>query len=536
MRAEEVVPDERMPDCREDREALRQCVDDYVAGRRLTPPLMLEELRQHADQICRAASLHEGMIDFVTVLVGNAIWRDTVAGIPYERRILLLPQCLRSRARCPAAVDAFGLVCEECGGCLIGRLQKEAEALGYVVLVAEGTTVVTKLLDQGKVDAVIGVSCLSSLERSFLHMAADAIPGIAIPLLRDGCDETAVDEAWIREAVLLKTEQPWFGRLDLDRLQGQVEGWFTREALDRLLCTTGSTTESIAAEWVAKAGKRRRPFLVAALYQALHPETGCMPDAIPRLGVAVECFHKASLIHDDIEDEDNFRYGDMTLHRQYGIPIALNAGDLLVGDGYRLIAGCDAPASRKERMLAVAAEGHRSLSLGQGEELLWMRKPEPPRPDEVLAVFRLKTAPAFEVALLLGAHYGGAPDTVCEVLRAFSRALGVAYQIRDDLNDGSAMAGSAERVRIEPSLLLALAWEAACGTDRDRLAALWRQRRMSPDERVELMRMVRGLRIEQRAGQLLEHYKNEAVRSLNPLDNAHVKSLLQRMVARMFKV
>ena len=51
----------------------------------------------------------------------------------------------------------------------------------------------------------------------------------------------------------------------------------------------------------------------------------------------MECFHKASLIHDDIEDEDKGRYDQPTLHVEHSIGVALNAGDLLIGEGYRLI-------------------------------------------------------------------------------------------------------------------------------------------------------------------------------------------------------
>ena len=58
----------------------------------------------------------------------------------------------------------------------------------------------------------------------------------------------------------------------------------------------------------------------------------------------MECFHKASLIHDDIEDDDAQRYGEPTLHVEHGVPVALNVGDLLIGEGYRLLAECERAA------------------------------------------------------------------------------------------------------------------------------------------------------------------------------------------------
>ncbi|HAU36995.1 MAG TPA: polyprenyl synthetase, partial [Phycisphaerales bacterium] len=97
-----------------------------------------------------------------------------------------------------------------------------------------------------------------------------------------------------------------------------------------------------------------------------------------------ECFHKASLVHDDIEDGDDHRYGDLTLHCRYGVPVALNVGDLLLSEGYRLLAEAPLPDAARARMLRAAAEGHRQLCIGQGAELCWTRSPGPISLDELL--------------------------------------------------------------------------------------------------------------------------------------------------------
>ncbi len=179
-----------------------------------------------------------------------------------------------------------------------------------------------------------------------------------------------------------------------------------------------------------------------------------------RLAIAVECFHKASLVHDDIEDDDDERYGEPTLHADHGVPVALNCGDLLVGEGYRLIAESDARPDTLVAMMRIASRGHRTLCLGQGAELCWIRAPRPMTPFEVLHVFRQKTAPAFEVALQIGAALAGADEDLLSVLGTYSDALGVAYQIRDDLEDVAAR-------ELRPSLPLAIAYERAKGEDRD---------------------------------------------------------------------
>ena len=99
----------------------------------------IEQLRTHAERVVDLMALNAAHRDYVAVLVNNEAWRDTLAGIPYERRLLLMPKCLRVESKCPAPFDEFGLLCKKCGLCSIQDLQEEAERLGYAVLVAEGS-------------------------------------------------------------------------------------------------------------------------------------------------------------------------------------------------------------------------------------------------------------------------------------------------------------------------------------------------------------------------------------------------------------
>ncbi len=521
-----------VPQAKPLREAIRAKIREYVEQLDLVPPLSIEELRQHADAVLVRYAIGPQFRDFVTVLIGNQVWRNTVAGIVFERRVLMLPQCLRSKNTCPAATDDLGVLCEQCGQCATGDLQATAERLGYVVLVAEGTTVVTKLLQQGKVDAVIGVSCLSVLERAFPHMAEHAIPGLAIPLVRDGCDHCQVDLDWVRDAISLKSDARWLGRVDIDRLSQEVDGWFQYESLREVIPFEGTQTEEIALQWLAGPGKRWRPLLTACVFRALtSSEEGPLPESIRKVAIAMECFHKASLVHDDIEDEDRLRYGEKTLHERHGVPIALNVGDYLLGEGYRLVAACGAPPAQVSELVAVVAEGHRNLCLGQGEELCWMRQPSALTSRKVIELFRRKTAPAFEVALRLGAISGHASDEVSPVLKTFSESLGIAYQIRDDLEDFRGNANDVDAMR--PSILHALAYESATGETKEAFALAWKkaaeERRANP----LIHELMARQQVEEKARQLLEYYRNQAVRSLSPLRSAQLKSLLRRLVGKI---
>jgi geranylgeranyl pyrophosphate synthase len=296
-------------------------------------------------------------------------------------------------------------------------------------------------------------------------------------------------------------------------------------------------TERIAREWLMRAGKRWRPFLAVAAFQALREDTGKpLPDDLKKIALAVECFHKASLIHDDIEDNDALRYGERTLHEEHGVAVALNVGDLLIGEGYRLIASCKAGPEQKARMTLVAAEGQRQLCQGQGAELCWARSPQPLTSAQVLDIFRGKTAPAFAVALRLGALYAGVDphDEVSDVLQTYSEALGIAYQIRDDLSDLGAEGETNDIAGLRPSLLLAVAHEKAKDAQKERLGSVWRRELPAGVTTAHIEALYTELKADERARTLLETYKEECIRCLRDLENPNLKGLLRRVVGKIF--
>ncbi|MFN9437832.1 MAG: DUF116 domain-containing protein, partial [Planctomycetota bacterium] len=425
-------PKENIPQTRSERELLRSNLRAFIAEHKPVPPLSTQELRRLSEQFVAEHNIDPKYLDYAIVLFNSEVWRDQLATVPFERRLLLLPKCLRIEDKCPAPFDEFGLLCKQCGLCTIQELQEEAEKLGYAVLVAEGSALVMAIIETGKIDAIVGVSCLSVLEKAHPYMEAAAIPGVAIPLLQDDCKDVTVDLEWIWEVIHLTSEDQTY-RLNLDELRDEVKSWFAPEELEQIMGPTHNETEQLARAWLAKDGKRWRPFLTACVWKALNPDASDeMPDSLKMLAVAAECFHKASLVHDDIEDGDDVRYGEPTLHAEHGIAVALNLGDLLLGDGYALIGDCDVPDPQRAAILRVATAGHRTLCLGQGAEFQWARRPRPLSSLEVLDIFRKKTSPAFEVALLFGANLVQHDPETSQIISEFSEALGIAYQIRDD--------------------------------------------------------------------------------------------------------
>ncbi len=500
------TPKKNIPQTKIERDRILHSIRDYVERERPVPPLPQEDLIAHAQRIVSELKLDPIHRDYVGVLFSNELWRESLATIPYERRLLLMPKCLRVESKCPAPFDEFGLLCKQCGLCTIQDFQNEAERLGYAVLVAEGSAIVMSLIQTGKIEAIVGISCLPVLERTFPYVEAAAIPAVAVPLLQDDCIDTTVDIDWVWDYIHLTSEDKT-RRLNLNALHDEVREWFTRKNIDVIMGAPDGHAEEISRNWLARAGKRWRPFLAVAVSQALRSNAEApLTDTIKKIAVAVECFHKASLIHDDIEDGDDKRYDEPALHAEYGIPCALNAGDLLIGEGYRLLAEAGVPATALGAMIRIASEGQRELSRGQGMELEWQRSPKPLSVSQVLEIFRRKTAPAFSVALLLGAAHAGRLDEVEEALIAFSEALGIAYQIRDDLDDRAEDTNASSQA-VHPNILEATARERFKG---------------NMDEAAENVQM------------LLERYKEQSIRALQDLENANLKGLLRRIVGKMF--
>ena len=351
----------------------------------------------------------------------------------------------------------------------------------------------------------------------------------------------AVDIDWVCDSIHLEATDR-SRQLDLGGLHDTVRAWFEPAALDEVLGPPVGHAEEVARQWLAVGGRRWRPFLATAVFEALRPAVGSAGSvsaaddtrALRHAAVAVECFHKASLVHDDIEDGDLERYGEPTLCGAQGVPVALNVGDLLIGEGYRLLADSGLDAQRVRAAVREAAASQRLLCQGQGAELAWSRAPVQLVSRQVLEIFRLKTAPAFDVALQLGAICAGRGAEVADVLRAYSEAVGIAYQIKDDLEDLQDDAGLARQAEARPSVVLALAAEKARGDDRELLAAIAGGRRHEAATPARLREAIRATKADEKAALLLESYREQAVRALEGLADPTLEGLLRRVLWRIF--
>jgi hypothetical protein len=395
-------PLKRVPQEREDRERIRRKAAVLASQLDRSRPLGRQAIEAHARTILADLSLPESYLGWTMVAMASAFWREQVEAIPHHRRLLLLPHCLRKSEQCPAKYNQLGLLCENCGACELSDLQAAAQAKGYQVLIAEGSPTVIEIILRGHADAILGAACLNSLEKALDKILLAGIPCMAVPLLANSCRDTSTDVDWVREMIdtphrsgaiaarsylhLLRAATGMFEPAELERLVPRLRGGRTLAesngdglaGLDPV-----AATEAIAHDFLGKGGKHFRPFITLAAYDAMTGGRGAgpdgaavavhTPDAVRRIALAIEVFHKASLVHDDIEDDDAFRYGHPALHRKFGTSTAINVGDFLIGLGYRLVAAERAalPGGTIADILGHLADAHTKLCEGQGAELAW---------------------------------------------------------------------------------------------------------------------------------------------------------------------
>ena len=522
-------------------------------------PLTKKALQQLGEELLRAMGLPDDHLGFAMVCLSNEFWRDQVSAIDFKRRLLLLPHCLKHAEGCPADYDEFGLDCRKCGACSVADFKTKAEDLGYKVLVSEGTPIVLKIIVSGHIDAIVGVACLNVLEKALDKVLLAGVPSVAVPLLSSNCRSTSVDDDWVAELIDLKTAPPETKTKSYVHLMRAAHNLCEEPELSRLAPRSRAKPqtadplvqhEAIAYDWLAQGGKRSRPFITLAAYDALKGAKGTrsaddvdLPDAVRRAALSIEAFHKASLVHDDIEDDDSFRYGHETLHRQYGVGTAINVGDYLIGLGYRLVSrekkalGGDVVADILDRL----SDAHLKLSEGQGAELLWRDAADKTLTAlDALKIYALKTAPAFDAALYMGLRLAGPADAHEKMVTDFCRHVGIAFQVLNDLKDwqedsDNKLVAGQDVLAGRPTLLLALGLEGLAGADREELLALLHRGEASLNgETAATVARVRRLfekaQVFDKADKLVEKYRARAEALADAVEPTELRELLYYLV------
>ena len=236
--------------------------------------------------------------------------------------------------------------------------------------------------------------------------------------------------------------EPWAAH-HTDALEVALDGFLSPQAL----CAAGPVRPLHLVDAMRYAaldgGKRLRPLLVIAAFEAaVGRPLGSQDGAVVRAACAVELIHAYSLVHDDMPcmDDDVLRRGKPTVHVKFGQAGALLAGDALQTLAFELLTpedGSVAPALQGRLCgLLARASGCAGMAGGQAIDLDHVGKAL--SEDALRHMHRCKTGALLECSVRMGAVCGGADVHAQAQLAEFGRALGLAFQVVDDVLDVSA--------------------------------------------------------------------------------------------------
>lgn len=214
---------------------------------------------------------------------------------------------------------------------------------------------------------------------------------------------------------------------DKNRIDQALEGYFSDSAVPyhRLL-------ESMHYSLTA-GGKRLRPVLVLAFCRACG---GDVEKALPA-ACAIEMVHTYSLIHDDLPcmDNDDLRRGKPTNHVIYGECTATLAGDALQAEAFRTILESDLPAAARAEVARLLSEAAGIHGICGGQQLDMEGDGKLLSREELIEIHSRKTAAMIRAACLMGIACGNGSDEQIRAAETYAQALGLAFQIRDDMLD-----------------------------------------------------------------------------------------------------
>ena len=184
-----------------------------------------------------------------------------------------------------------------------------------------------------------------------------------------------------------------------------------------------------AGHLIVNGGKRLRPYMVIRSCQILGGKSSTAMIAAS----AVEMVHNFTLVHDDIMDNDEMRHGVPTVHKKFGMPIAILAGDVLFSKAFQIITESKLSPNATTHLISRLAKACVDVCEGQLLDIKMADEKRIPTEAEYVTMIGKKTAALFDVSCAMGAICATNKPKDISNLSTFGRNLGIAFQITDDL-------------------------------------------------------------------------------------------------------
>ena len=287
--------------------------------------------------------------------------------------------------------------------------------------------------------------------------------------------------------------------------------------LNSKLRGTPKTLYDAASHLIIHGGKRLRPHMVINSCKILG---GNVSIAIPAAS-AVEMIHNFTLVHDDIMDNDEMRHGVPTVHKKFGMPIAILAGDVLFSKAYQIILNSKLSNDATIQLVSRLAKACVDVCEGQLLDVKMAEEKRIPSQTEYISMIGKKTAALFDVSCSMGAICATNNQKDISNLSKFGRNLGIAFQITDDL---IGVMGD-PKITKKPvgndlregkkSLPILLAIKSAKGKDRKIILNAFGNSKATKNDLSDAVNVIRSLGIEENVRNQALKYAEMAKKSLS---------------------
>lgn len=271
-----------------------------------------------------------------------------------------------------------------------------------------------------------------------------------------------------------------------------------------------------AGHLIVNGGKRLRPYMVMKSCQILK---GNVSNAMPAAS-AVEMVHNFSLVHDDIMDNDEMRHGVPTVHKKFGMPIAILAGDVLFSKAFQTIVDSKLSPVATTQLVSRLAKACVDICEGQLLDVKMAEERKITSQAEYITMIGKKTAALFDVSCAMGAICATNKVKDISNLSSFGRNLGIAFQITDDLI--GVMGDS--KITKKPvgndlregkkSLPILMAIKSAKGNDKKIILKAFGNSKISRKDLDKAVEVIRSLGIEKNVRDQALKYAEKAEKSL----------------------
>jgi geranylgeranyl diphosphate synthase type I len=324
--------------------------------------------------------------------------------------------------------------------------------------------------------------------------------------------------------------------LSINSLKNDLEGIATRVSEFILSCLRGQPSELYQASsfYLNSGGKRLRPFMVIKSCEMFG---GSEIDAIPS-AAAVEMIHNFSLIHDDIMDNDDLRHGSPTVHKHYGVPLALLAGDVLFSKAFEILclsvnkSGVSNKTVRE--MVEKLATACVSVCEGQASDTALASGEHIPSINEYLDMVTKKTASLFEVSCALGVlSCPGSSTEDVRQLSNFGKGVGIAFQLIDDLIGivgdpkltGKAVGNDIREGKKTYPIILAIKY--ATDNDKNKIMRVYGRRKSSEEDVQLAVNTISSLGIDREVRSIARSYMDKSLNYISRYSNTDAKGALE---------